>query len=161
MLSPFALVKQIREVYSGAIILSGAMSTGADVLAAQAMGADFAYMGTRFIATTEANASEAYKNMVVDSSAEDIVYTNLFTGIAGNYLRGSVVNTGLDPDNLPTADKTKMDFGSGGNTDAKAWKDIWGAGQSVAGIHAVETTAALVDRMEREYADARVRVRCG
>lgn len=161
LLSPFALVKQIREVYSGTIVLSGAMSTGADVLAAQAMGADLAYMGTRFIATTEANASEAYKNMVVDSSAEDIVYTNLFTGISGNYLRGSVVNTGLDPDNLPMADKTKMDFGSGGNTGAKAWKDIWGAGQSVAGIHAVETTAALVDRMEREYQDARVRVRCG
>src|SRR5271163_3995974 len=109
VLSPFALVKQIREVYTGTIILSGAMSSGADVLAAQAMGADLAYMGTRFIATTEANASEAYKNMVVESSAEDIVYTNLFTGISGNYLRGSIAATGLDPGNLPAADKTKMD----------------------------------------------------
>jgi nitronate monooxygenase len=154
-------VKQIREVYSGAIILSGAMSTGADVLAAQALGADLAYLGTRFIATAEANASDAYKTMLVDSRAEDIVYTNLFSGISGNYLRGSVVNTGLDPDNLPTADKTKMNFGTGGNTELKAWKDIWSAGQSVSGIHAVETTGALVDRMEREYEAARVRLRCG
>jgi nitronate monooxygenase len=161
LLSPFALVKQIREVYSGAIILSGAMSTGADVLAAQVLGADLAYLGTRFIATTEANASEAYKKMLVDSRAEDIVYTNLFSGISGNYLRGSVVNIGLDPDDLPTADKTKMNFGTGGNTEFKAWKDIWSAGQSVSGIHEVQTTGALIDRMEREYEAARARVHCG
>lgn len=161
LLSPFALVKQIRDVFSGAIILSGAMSTGADALAAQALGADLAYLGTRFIATTEANASEAYKKMLVDSSADDIVYTSLFSGISGNYLRGSVVNTGLDPDNLPTADNTAMNFGSGGITELKAWKDIWSAGQSVSGIHGVETTAALVDRMACEYEAARERLRCG
>jgi nitronate monooxygenase len=161
LLSPFALVKQIREIYSGTIILSGAMSTGADVLAAQALGADLAYLGTRFIATVEANASDAYKRMLVDSRAEDIVYTSLFSGIPGNYLRGSVVNTGLDPDKLPEADKTKMNFGSGGNTDLKAWKDVWSAGQSVSGIHEVETVQALVDRMADEYETVRVRLRCG
>ena len=107
------------------------MSTGADVLAAQALGADLAYLGTRFIATTEANASEEYKQMLVDSRAEDIVYTSLFSGVSGNYLRGSVASAGLDPDNLPEADKTKMNFGSGGNTELKAWRDIWSAGQSV------------------------------
>src|SRR6202011_1999368 len=138
LLSPFALVKQIREIYAGTIILSGAMSTGADVLAAQALGADLAYMGTRFIATAEGNASVAYKQMLVDSRAEDIVYTSLFSGISGNYLRGSVVLTGMDPDRLPEADKTKMNFGTGGNTDLKAWRDIWSAGQSVSGIHEVE-----------------------
>jgi nitronate monooxygenase len=160
LLSPFALVKQIREVYSGTIILSGAMSSGADVLAAQALGADLAYLGTRFIATAEANASGAYKQMLVDSRAEDIVYTSLFSGIPGNYLRGSVVQTGMDPDHLPEADKTKMNFGTGGNTDLKAWKDIWSAGQSVSGIHEVEPVQALVARMSREYAAARARVQC-
>jgi nitronate monooxygenase len=134
-LSPFALVKQIREVYAGAIILSGAMSTGADVLAARAMGADLAYLGTRFIATPEANAPQAYKQMLIDSAAEDIVYTSLFTGIHGNYLRGSLARAGFDPDNLAESDKTRMNFGSG--APAKAWKDIWGAGQSVSGIHEV------------------------
>jgi nitronate monooxygenase len=161
LLSPFALVKQIREIYPGTIILSGAMSTGGDVLAAQALGADLAYMGTRFIATKEANASDAYKHMLVASRAEDIVYTSLFSGIPGNYLRGSVVQTGLDPDKLPEADKTKMNFGTGGNTDLKAWKDIWSAGQSVSGIHEVETVQVLVDRMVREYAEARARIACG
>jgi len=161
LLSPFALVKQIREVFPGTIILSGAMSTGADVLAAQAMGADLAYMGTRFIASREANASAAYKQMLVDSRAEDIVYTSLFTGVAGNYLRGSVLNSGIDPDNLPAADKSAMNFGSGGNTAHKAWKDIWGAGQSVSGIHEIETVGALVARMTLEYQAARERIGCG
>jgi len=155
VLSPFALVKQIREIYPGTIILSGAMSTGADVLAAQALGADLAYLGTRFIATVEGNASPAYKQMLIHSRAEDIVYTSLFSGVAGNYLRGSVAHTGLDPDNLPEADKTKMNFGTGGNTELKAWKDIWSAGQSVSGIHEVETVDSLVSRMEREYEAAR------
>src|SRR5208282_5130152 len=151
VLSPFALVKQIREVYAGTIILSGAMSTGADVLAAQALGADLAYLGTRFIATEEANASAEYKQMLVDSRGEDIVYTSLFSGIAGNYLRGSVSRAGMDPDKLPEADKSKMNFGTGGSAEYKAWRDIWSAGQSVSGIHDVETVAALVGGMEREY----------
>src|SRR6202167_5006379 len=155
LLSPFALVKQIREVYAGTIILSGAMSSGADVLAARALGADLAYLGTRFIATDEGNAPPEYKQMLVDSAAEDIVYTSLFSGVNGNYLRGSVVRAGLDPDHLPEAEKTKMNFGTGGNTAAKAWRDIWSAGQSVSGIHDVESVAALVARMEGEYAAAR------
>jgi len=158
LLSPFALVKQIRSVFPGTLILSGAMSTGADVLAAQALGADLAYLGTRFIATAEANASAAYKQMLVDSRAEDIVYTSLFTGIAGNYLRGSIVNAELDPDNLPQADKSAMNFGSAAH---KAWKDIWGAGQSVSGIHAVDSVQNVVDGMEQEYHAARERIRCG
>ncbi|MGA2776675.1 MAG: nitronate monooxygenase family protein [Steroidobacteraceae bacterium] len=157
-LSPFALVKEIRAVYDGTIILSGAMSTGADVLAARALGADLAYLGTRFIATDEANASAAYKQMLVDSKAEDIVYTSLFSGIAGNYLRGSVVQTGLDPDKLPEASKSTMNFGSGGNAERKAWKDIWSAGQSVSGIEAVESVDSLVSRMESEYLAARERI---
>src|ERR1700688_414628 len=155
LLSPFALVKQIRDVYPGTIILSGAMSSGADVLAARALGADLAYLGTRFIATEEGNASAAYKQMLVDSGAEDIIYTSLFSGVNGNYLRGSIARAGLDPDQLPEADKTKMNFGTGGNTAAKAWRDIWSAGQSVSGIHGIETVEALVSRMEREYAAAR------
>jgi len=152
VLSPFALVKQIREIYAGTIILSGAMSTGADVLAAQALGADLAYLGTRFIATEEGNASPEYKQMLVDSHGEDIVYTSLFSGVAGNYLRGSVVHAGLDPD------KTKMNFGTGGNTELKAWRDIWSAGQSVSGIHDVETVEALVNGMARQYEAARARI---
>jgi nitronate monooxygenase len=155
VLSPFALVKQIREVYPGTIILSGAMSSGADVLAARALGADLAYLGTRFIATDEGNAPPEYKQMLISSAAEDIVYTSLFSGVNGNYLRGSVAHAGLDPDHLPAADKTKMNFGTGGNTAAKAWRDIWSAGQSVSGIHDIETVDALVARMEREYATAR------
>jgi nitronate monooxygenase len=161
VLSPFALVKQIREVYAGTVILAGAMSTGADVLAAQALGADLAYMGTRFIASTEANAAAAYKQMLVESRAEDIIYTSLFTGIAGNYLRGSVLNSGMDPDNLPEAHKSAMDFGSGGSAAHKAWKDIWGAGQSVSGVHEVDPVAAIVARMADEYAAARERIGCG
>jgi nitronate monooxygenase len=155
VLSPFALVKQIREVYPGTIILSGAMSSGADVLAARALGADLAYLGTRFIATDEGNAPPTYKQMLIDSGAEDIVYTSLFSGVNGNYLRGSVAHAGLDPEHLPEADKTKMNFGTGGNTAAKAWRDIWSAGQSVSGIHDIEAVDALVARMEREYAAAR------
>jgi nitronate monooxygenase len=154
LLSPFALVKQIREVYAGTIILAGAMSTGADVLAARALGADLAYMGTRFIATEEGNAPAEYKQMLIDSAAEDIVYTSLFSGVNGNYLRGSIARAGLDPDQLPEADKTKMNFGTGGNTAAKAWRDIWSAGQSVSGIHAIEGVEALVARMQREYVAA-------
>jgi nitronate monooxygenase len=147
-------------VFPGTIILSGAMSTGADVLAAQALGADLAYLGTRFIATVEANAGDAYKQMLVASRAEDIVYTSLFSGIAGNYLRGSVANAGMDPDRLPEADKSTMNFGSGGPDGPKAWKDIWSAGQSVSGIHSVETVGALIERMAGEYEAARVRLRC-
>jgi nitronate monooxygenase len=160
LLSPFALVKQIREIYGGTIILSGAMSSGADVLAAQALGADLAYLGTRFIATDEANAASEYKQMLIDSRAEDIVYTNLFTGVSGNYLRASIARAGLDPDQLPAADKTKMDFGSGGAAAAKAWRDIWGAGQSVSGIHDVMSVEALVSRLEGEYHAARRRLDC-
>jgi len=155
LLSPFALVKQIRAVFPGTIILSGAMSSGADVLAAQAMGADLAYLGTRFIATDEANAPPEYQQMLIDSAAEDIVYTSLFSGVSGNYLRGSVARAGLDPDHLPEADKAKMNFGTGGNTAAKAWRDIWSAGQSVSGIHEVMSVQALVACMEVEYAAAR------
>ena len=158
VLSPFALVKQIREIYPGCIILSGAMSSGADVLAAQALGADLAYLGTRFIATEEANALAEYKQMLVDSRGEDIVYTSLFSGVAGNYLRGSVARAGLDPDRLPEADKAKMNFASGGSAELKAWRDIWSAGQSVSGIHEVETVQALVGRMAEEYAAARARI---
>ncbi|MGO9426922.1 MAG: NAD(P)H-dependent flavin oxidoreductase [Steroidobacteraceae bacterium] len=161
VLSPFALVKQIREIYPGTIILSGAMSTGADVLAAQALGADLAYLGSRFIATEEANASPAYKQMLIEAQAEDIVYTSLFSGVAGNYLRGSVTQAGLDPDKLPESDKTKMNFGSGGNTALKAWKDIWSAGQSVSGIHDVQTVEALVNRMIGEYEAARACINSG
>ncbi len=161
VLSPFALVKQIREIYSGTIILSGAMSTGADVLAAQALGADLAYLGTRFIATEEANASAEYKQMLVDSLGEEIVYTSLFSGIHGNYLRGSVARAGMDPDNLPAADKSKMNFGTGGASEFKAWRDIWSAGQSVSGIHSVESVAALVSAMERDYEAARHRLAGG
>ena len=155
VLSPFALVKQIREVYPGTIILSGAMSSGADVLAARALGADLAYLGTRFIATDEGNAPGDYKQMLIDSAAEDIVYTSLFSGVSGNYLRGSVARAGLDPEHLPEADKAKMNFGTGGNTAAKAWRDIWSAGQSVSGIHSIDAVDALIARMEREYAAAR------
>jgi len=158
--SPFALVKQIREIYPGTIILSGAMSTGGDVLAAQALGADLAYLGTRFIAAEEANAGVEYQQMLIDSRSEDIVYTSLFSGIAGNYLRASVARAGLDPDKLPEADKTTMNFGTGGNAEFKAWRDIWSAGQSVSGIHSVEPVEALVSRMEREYLVSRARIAC-
>ncbi len=157
-LSPFALVKEVREIFDGVIILSGSMSTGNDALAAQAIGADLAYIGTRFIASREANAPPAYKQMIVDSSAKDIVYTSLFTGVHGSYLRGSIVNSGMDPDNLPEGDKQAMDFGSGGGSKAKAWRDIWGAGQGVGTMHDIPSVAELVDRMERDYREARSRL---
>jgi nitronate monooxygenase len=150
-LSPFALVKEIRKDYDGAVILSGCITSGSDVLAAKAMGADLAYSGTRFIATEEANAVPAYKEMIVDSDAADIAYSSLFTGIHGSYLKGSIANAGMDPENLPDGTKQDMNFSSGGNTDAKAWKDIWGAGQGVGDIDAVLPARDLVMKMEREY----------
>jgi nitronate monooxygenase len=161
LLSPFALVKEIKEFFDGVVLLSGAMSRGNDVLAAQAIGADLAYIGTRFIATEEANASPDYKQMIVESTANDIIYTSLFTGVHGSYLRGSIENSGLDPDNLPDADKSKMNFGSGGNTHKKAWKDIWGAGQGVGTMHEVLPTRELVLRMEDEYREALSRLNRG
>ena len=156
--SPFALVKEVRDVFDGAIILSGSMSRGNDALAAQAIGADLAYIGTRFIATREANATDGYKDMIVDSDSADIVYTSLFTGVSGSYLKGSIVNAGLDPDNLPDGDKSTMNFGSGGDSDAKAWRDIWGAGQGVGSVHDVPDVASLVDEMERDYQAALARL---
>lgn len=156
--SPFALIKEIRAFYDGTVILSGAMSRGNDVLAAQAIGADLAYIGTRFIATREANATDGYKQMIVDSKSADIVYTSLFTGVHGSYLRGSIENAGLDPDDLPTADKSSMDFGSGGKSDAKAWRDIWGAGQGVGSIDDVPPVSELVDNLVADYEAARRRL---
>jgi nitronate monooxygenase len=156
-LSPFALVKEIRKEFDGTIILSGSMTSGGDVLAAQAMGADLAYIGTRFIATDEANAVPEYKNMVVDSSSADIVYTSLFTGVHGSYLKGSIRNAGLDPDDLPEGDSAAMDFAKA-NSDAKAWRDIWGAGQGVGNIDAILPARELVMRLEREYHDAQSRL---
>jgi nitronate monooxygenase len=158
VISPFALVQEIRAWFDGPVALSGAIATGAGVLAAEAMGADFGYIGSAFIATEEANAPEAYKQAIVDSAAEDIVYTNLFTGVHGNYLKPSIVAAGLDPDNLPESDPSIMDFGSGGNTLKKAWKDIWGCGQGIGAVKEVLPVAAIVDRLEREYLAARKRV---
>ncbi len=160
-LSPFALVKEIREFYDGTVILSGCISNGGDVLAARALGADLAYIGTRFIATDEANAVPDYKQMLVDSAAGDIVYTSLFSGVHGSYLKASVARAGMDPDDLPEADKSAMDFGSGGNTHKKAWKDIWSAGQGVGSIHEVLPVADLVDRLAEEYADTKRRLAVG
>ena len=160
MASPFALVREVREFFDGTIVLSGAMTSGADVLAAQALGADMAYIGTRFLATTEANVPDDYKQMILDSSSDEVVYTSLFTGVKGNYLARSVTAAGMDAANLPEADKSKMDFGSGGNTEKKAWRDIWSAGQGVGNIHEVLPTRELVARMVREYEDTRRRL-CG
>jgi nitronate monooxygenase len=156
--SPFALVREIRQFFDGTLVLAGAMSSGADVLAAQAIGADMAYIGTRFLATTEANAMAEYKQMLVESTSDDVVYTSLFTGVKGNYLRGSVVAAGLDPDQLPEADKSKMNFGSGGNMDKKAWRDIWSGGQGVGNIHDILPAGEIVARMVQEYAAARARL---
>jgi nitronate monooxygenase len=158
--SPFALVKEVREIFDGTIILAGSMSRGNDALAAQAMGADLAYFGTRFIATQEANAPPAYKEMIVASAAADIVYTDLFSGVHGSYLRGSIVNAGLDPDDLSDSKLRPMNFGSGGDSKVKAWRDIWSAGQGVGSIDDNPTVAELVDRMEAEYRDAANRVSC-
>ncbi|MFN4275425.1 MAG: NAD(P)H-dependent flavin oxidoreductase [Ferrovibrio sp.] len=154
-LSPFALVSEVREFFDGPIALSGSITRGNQVLAAQAMGADFAYIGTRFIATQEANAVPEYKQMLVDTAANDIVYSSLFTGVHGNYLKPSIVNAGLDPDNLPEADKNTMSFGSGGSSKSKAWRDIWGAGQGVGSIKDVPSVADLVARLKREYDGAK------
>ena len=154
-LSPFALIPEIREFHKGPLLLSGSISTGGAVLAAQAMGADLAYIGTRFIASKEANASMEYKQSIVDSMGEDIIYSSLFTGVHGNYLKSSIESSGLDPDNLPTADKSSMNFGSGGNTDAKAWKDIWGAGQGVGSVKDAPSIQEIVDRMKQEYEKAK------
>ncbi len=153
--SPFALIQEIREWFDGPLALSGSMATGGAVLAAQAMGADFAYIGSAFIATHEARASDDYKQCIVDSNSDDIVYSSLFTGVHGNYLKPSVRNAGLDPDNLPESDPTKMNFGG----DAKkAWKDIWGCGQGIGAVKAVVPTHELVGRLAAEYAAARQRL---
>lgn len=157
-LSPFALVGEVRKFFAGPIALSGAIATGDAILAAQAMGADFAYIGSRWLATKEANISDAYRQAIIDSSAADIVYTNLFTGVHGNYLKKSIQAAGLDPDSLPQADKSKMDFGSGGNSATKAWRDIWGAGQGVGLIEDAPVVAAVVERLEQEYRAARARL---
>lgn len=150
--SPFALVQEIREWFDGPIALSGAISTGGAVLAARAMGADFAYIGSAFIATEEARAVEGYKRMIVESSSDDIIYSNLFTGVHGNYLKGSVRNAGLDPENLPESDPSKMNFGG----DAKkAWKDIWGCGQGIGAVKEVVPARVLIARLKREYEEAR------
>ncbi len=150
--SPFALIQEIRQWFDGPIALSGAISTGAAVLAAQAMGADFAYIGSAFIATEEARAADSYKQSIVDSNSDDIVYSNLFTGVHGNYLAPSIRNAGMDPDNLEVSDPSKMNFGG---DKSKAWKDIWGCGQGIGAITKVQSTADYVAQLKREYADAR------
>ena len=156
--SPFALIQEIREWFDGPLILSGAIATGDAVLAAQAMGADMGYIGSAFIATDEANAEDGYKQAIVDCGADDIIYSNLFTGVHGNYLRPSVVNAGLDPDNLPESDPSAMNFGSGGNTDAKAWKDIWGSGQGIGAIKSRGKAGDYVAKLISEYNAAKARV---
>ena len=155
-LSPFALVREVKQWFKGTVLLSGAISDGYGIASALALGADLAYMGTRFIATQEANADAAYKQALTEYAAHDTVYTNLFTGVHGNYLGPSIAAAGLDPDNLPVADKTKMTFGSGGHTQAKAWRDIWGCGQGIGQIHDVPSVAELVERLKREYQDATI-----
>lgn len=153
--SPFALVQEIREWFDGPIALSGAIGHGRSILAAQACGADLAYIGSAFIATAEANADPGYKNGIVEGRAADIVYSNLFTGVHGNYLRQSIVAAGMDPDNLPEGDLKTMNFGSGGNTKAKAWKDIWGSGQGIGSVSAVRPVAEFVAELEAQYRAAR------
>jgi len=157
-LSPFGFIAETREWFDGPILCSGSIATGGGVLAAQAMGADYAYIGSAFIATHEARASEAYKQGIVESGAEDIVYTNLFTGVHGNYLRGSIASSGLDPDNLPESDPSAMNFASGGNTDAKAWKDIWGSGQGIGSVKSVRSVGEYVDQLDAEYKAAKARL---
>ena len=149
--SPFALMQEIHDWFDGPVALSGAIAHGRSILAAQALGADFAYIGSAFIATAEANAAADYKQGIVEGHAADIVYSSLFTGVHGNYLRASIAAAGLDPDRLPEGDLSTMDFGSGGNADAKAWRDIWGSGQGIGAITAVESVADRVDRLEAEY----------
>jgi nitronate monooxygenase len=157
-LNPFAFVQEIREWFDGPLAVSGAIANGGAVLAAQAMGGDLAYIGSPFIATTEANAIDAYKQGIVEGRAADIVYSNLFTGVHGNYLRASIQQAGLDPDNLPEGDLKTMDFGGGNSAKPKAWRDIWGSGQGIGAVHAVESVAARVDRLEAEYHAARARI---
>ena len=154
-LSPFALLREVKEWFDGTVILSGAIGDGHAVAASLALGADFAYMGTRFIATQEANADPEYKKMLEESAADDIVYSSLFTGVHGNYLKPSISNAGMDPDNLPSADKSSMNFGSGGNTKSKAWKDIWGSGQGIGRIYDSPPVSDLVDRIKTEYEQAK------
>jgi nitronate monooxygenase len=154
-LSPFALVGEVRKFFDGPVALSGSIATGDAILAAQAMGADFAYVGSRWLATRESNVTDAYREAIVESSAADVVYTNLFTGVHGNYLKKSIVAAGLDPDNLPVSDKSKMSFGSG---SAKAWRDIWGAGQGVGLMDDVPTVAEMVERLTQQYRAARERL---
>lgn len=157
-LSPFALVQEIRQWFDGPIALSGSMATGDAVLAAQAMGADLGYIGSAFIATKEANADERYKQSIVDNTADDIVYTNLFTGVHGNYLKPSIVDAGMDPDNLPESDPSAMSFGSGGSSKSKAWKDIWGCGQGIGAVDKIQTTAEFVDQLADQYFAAKKRL---
>jgi nitronate monooxygenase len=159
--SPFALVREIRQFFAGTLVLAGGMTSGADVLAAQALGADMAYVGTRFLATTEARVPAEYKQMIVESGSDDVVYTSLFTGVRGNYLKKSVAAAGFDPEQLPEADKSTMNFGSQGNTDKKAWRDIWSAGQGVGNIRDVLPARTLVARMLAEYTEARARLCAG
>jgi len=158
VLSPFALIQEIRQWFDGAIALSGSIANGAAILGAQAMGADLAYIGSAFIATQEANAAQGYKDMIVASSGDDIVYSNLFTGVHGNYLRPSIIAAGLDPENLPVSDPSAMNFGSGGNTEAKAWRALWGCGQGIAAIKDVPTAGQLVQRLADEYEAAKAQL---
>jgi nitronate monooxygenase len=156
--SPFALIQEIRQWFDGPLALSGSIATGGAVLAAQAMGADFAYIGSAFIATHEARASEDYKHAIVEGTSDDIVYSSLFTGVHGNYLKRSIRAAGLDPDNLPESDPSKMSFGGGEGSKPKAWKEIWGSGQGIGAITEVVSTAALVARLKREYREAQQRL---
>ncbi len=155
--SPFAMIQEIREWFDGPLVLSGAISTGGAVLAAQAMGADLAYIGSAFIATHEARAVDGYKEMITKSNSDDIVYSNFYTGIHGNYLKGSIIAQGMDPDNLPVSDPSKMNFG-GGENSAKAWKDIWGCGQGIGAIKEITSAAELVARLKREYLAAKAKL---
>lgn len=154
-LSPFALVQEVREFFDGTILLAGSLGTGRSVLGAQAIGADLAYMGTRFVASAEANADPNYKQMIIDCAADDIVYSSLFSGIHGNYLKPSIAANDIDPDNLPEGDKATMNFGSGGNTRAKVWKDIYGSGQGIGAMKDAPPVAEIIDRMEAEYREAK------
>ena len=154
--SPFAMVQEIRQWFDGPVVLSGAIATGGAVLAAQAMGADLAYIGSAFIATHEARAVDGYKEMITQSNSDDIVYSNFYTGIHGNYLKGSIRNAGMDPDKLPESDPSKMNFGGGG--EAKAWKDIWGCGQGIGAVSKVQSTADYVAQLRREYAEAKAKL---
>lgn len=154
--SPFAMIQEVREWFDGPVLLSGSIATGGAILAAQAMGADLAYIGSPFIATHEARAVDDYKKMIVESNSDDIVYSNFYTGVHGNYLKGSIINAGMDPDNLPESDPSKMNFGGGG--EKRAWRDIWGCGQGIGVVREVVSTAELVGRLKREYHEARSRL---